>query len=593
MIPILFEPGTRTFENNGLGRLAEATRVVVTEERNGAYELVMDYPVTGKLFKNLVNGAVIYAKPSETETNQAFTIYSISKPMRGIVTLLAEHISYQLSYIPVMPFTATNLEEALQGLKSNAAEECPFSFSTDKTVEARYTQTVPSSIRARLAGEEGSILSTYRGEYEFDNFAVKLWNRRGADNGVTLRYGKNITDLTQEEEIRDTITGVCPFWRGYVGENEETVTLPERVLHSENFENFPEARTIALNLTTEFDERPTVEQLRGRAQQYMTENNIGTPKVSLSVYFVALWQTEEYKDIAPLEKVGLCDTVTVRFDRLGVNAKAEVIRTMYNVLTERYESIEIGEARSTLASTIYNQGQANQARIADEGNFFKNALSQAQELINGGLGGYIVTTTNEAGQPQEIVIMDSDDIATAVNCIRLNKNGIGFSQNGYNGPYNSAWTIDGTFDASLINVINLVASRVRSFNDERNLVTSIVAGSFSLAHDDEGDGAFEEKVAVGARPGNNGYIGVLQAIGTDTNGREIHADITPTSIVVGSVFNGTKAEITGVVASRALILGRNGTGYMMLDDETTETPVTWRTVKDINGNNIKVLGGPA
>lgn len=447
MIPILFSADATSFNNNGLGALADCTSCKVTEKRNGEYILTMQYPLDGIHFKDIQKSCIILVKPSDGANNQAFRVYKTKKPINGIVTIEAEHISYQLSMIPTMPFTAESASAALQGLKTNAAEPCPFFFYTDKQTIATYTQEQPASIRSRLGGVSGSILDVYGGEYEFDNYDVHLWANRGSDKGVTIRYGKNLTDLKQEENIQNVVTGVVPFFA-----NEDTlVTLPEKVVESEYVDLYPYPRTVILDLSSEWtDEVPTVEQLRQRAQKYIEDNDIGIPKVSIDVSFIALWQTQEYKDIAPLERVNLCDTVTIIFEKLGIEAKAKVISTEYDVLRERYTKIEVGDAKSTLATTIVNIDSTTNTKIQTATSFLQKAIIHATDMITGGLGGYVYLKPNANGYPEEILIMDSPDIETAVNIWRWNKNGLGFSSNGYAGPYGTAITSDGQIVADYI-----------------------------------------------------------------------------------------------------------------------------------------------
>lgn len=447
MIPVLFAPNTTNFTSNGLGALADCISCKVTEKRNGEYLLSMQYPLDGIHFADIRHSSIIWAKPSDSKGNQAFRIYKIKKPMNGIVTIEAEHISYQMSKIPVMPFTANSASAALQGLKTNAAEACPFFFYTDKQTIATYNQELPSSMRSQLGGVQGSILDVYGGEYEFDNYDVHLWASRGSDKGVALRYGKNIIDLSQEENIQNVITGILPYWA-----NETTVvTLPEKVVESEYTSLYPYPRTIVVDFSSDWtEEAPTEAQLRARAEKYIEDNNIGIPKISISVSFIALWQTEEFKSIAPLERVDLCDTITVIFDKLGIEAKAKVITTEYDVLRERYNKIEVGDAKSTLASTIVEIDSTTNQKIEVVKSWTDKAIVHATELITGGLGGYVYMKPNADGQPEEILIMDSPDIGTAVNIWRWNKGGLGFSSNGYGGPYGTAITSDGQIVADFI-----------------------------------------------------------------------------------------------------------------------------------------------
>ena len=487
MIPILYESTETSFTSNGLGRLPDATECIVTEERNGVYELRMLYPVEGLHFSDILINRFIYAVPADGKEEQPFRIYSISKPLNGIVEINAEHNSYQLSHIPLAPFTAGSAVAAMAGLKTNAAEACPFTFWTDKEVTGNFKVTEPASIRSMLGGTEGSILDVFgTGEYEFDHYTVKLHLHRGTDNGVTLRYGKNITDIKQEENIANTYTGVMPYWKGSGDNNEEeVVTLTEKVLHSSNASHFPYQRTIPLDMSSNFETKPTESQLRSAAQSYMTANNIGVPAVSLDVSFIALWQTEEYKEVANLERINLCDTVTVEFPTLEVSAQAKVIKTEYDVLRNRYQKLELGEARTNFTRAVASGLDANVSAMKrlPSKSFMQKAVDHATDLITGGLGGHVVMKTNANGEPEEILIMDTDDIDTAVNVIRMNQAGIGFSTDGYDGPFSTAWTIDGHFVADFIDTGNLNASLITAGvlkDSNSNFVLDLATGQMTM-----------------------------------------------------------------------------------------------------------------
>lgn len=460
MIPTLYGENETQFNSNGEGKLVDAISCVVTEERNGVYELKMEYPVDGEHSDDIGYSKYILATPSDGARPQAFQIYKISTPKNGKKTILANHISYRLSHIPSGTFTASNAPEALSKLKSYAYEPCPFDFMTDMQTSANYVQDAPASIRSRLGGTKGSLLDTYGGEYEFDMYNVKWLANRGSNNGVSLRYGKNIVDLNQEQNIENTITGICPYWKDPNG--SEVVELPEKVIYSEHASEYPYHRTRVIDFTSNFEAKPTVAQLRTAANGYISDHQIGIPSVNIKVSFVPLWQTKEYEDIAPLERVKLCDTVNVYFEKLKINATAKVIKTEYDVLMDRYKSISLGNASTSFADRFTQLAESNREMVSES--FLQTAIARASALIQGGLGGYVVFNNNADGQPQEILIMDTPDITTAVHVIRINKNGIGFSNTGYSGTYRTAWTIDGHFVADWIDTGTLRAINIEGVN---------------------------------------------------------------------------------------------------------------------------------
>ena len=550
MIPILYSETEREFKTNGIGRLVDAISCTVTEERNGEYELEMEYPESGKLFKELKHSRIIGAVPSEDAAIQGFEIYKISKPINGVITVDARHVSYRLSYVPTLldGTVVSSAQSALQMLFDRAMVSHPFSFTTDVTKAGTFDSDGLYSIRGMLAGTTGSILQSFGGEYEFDNWRVILHSARGTKTDVVLDYGKNITDFKQEENIENTSTSVVAYWENSSSDSGVTRVVGD-IQNSDNVNRFPYNRPLLLDCSQDYKDAPTKGQLNAKAQSYIKANNIGVPSVSIDVSFVALWQTEEYKDIAPLEKVHLCDTLTVRFSKLGVETTAKVIKTEYNVLMDRYNKISIGDTKYTLADTILNindEIKQTSDKIATD---MQNAIDHATRLINGGLGGYVVITPNETtGYPEEILIMDTPSKQTAKNVIRLNKNGIGFSLgNGYDGPFQSAWTIDGAFNANWITTGVLRAGLIKAG------VLSDKAGNFYL---DTESGNLRMK--------NGTFEGTVK--GSTITGSTIQTADSGKRIVIQ---NGN-ADIRGMTDGTLhnVIDMNSGAGHMLVDADT-------------------------
>lgn len=442
MIPILYSATEQDFTTMGLGALNEAISCEVHTVLNGMFELEMKYPITGKRYADLQISCVIKAVAEKNGTPQFFDIYAITKPMSGIVTVYASHVSGRKQFIPIMPCSAMNVVDAFAAIDAAAAEPNPFTFWTDKGTAAKFNLTVPVSLGNALGGMAGSILDVYRGEYEFDNFTIKLYNNRGSDNGVTLRYGKNITSIEQEESIASTITGICPYWADLEGNN--SMTLPEKVIESPTAANFPFKRTIVKDFSLSFDERPSEAQLRAAAESYISSSEIGIPKVGIDVSYENLADYEGYQDMALLEQVKLGDKVHVYFEPLNITATAKVTETYYNTLLDKYKKIRVGSVKSTLVSVINGDALTAKQDTDTVANGALNAISEAVELLSGADGGNIVINRNElTGKPYEILIMDSADVNTARNVLRLNMNGLGLSTSGINGPYTAAITGQG------------------------------------------------------------------------------------------------------------------------------------------------------
>lgn len=496
MIPILYEENSTSFTSNGIGRLSDAIKCIVTEERNGQYELALEYPVTGAHYEDIGIRKIIVVRPSINADLQPFRIYKITKPIAGRVGIYAQHISYDLSKNVVMPFSipasSAACAQTLAGLKQNAVEPCPFNFSTDVTRIAPYNQSTPMSMRARLGGSEGSVLDQFHGEYEFDVYDVILHSSRGHDRNVSLRYGKNIVDLTQEENITNTVTGVVPYWSNMDG--TETVTLPEKVVYSQYADRYSQKLTVPLDLSGNYEEQPTVETLRAAAQAYVSSSSLGIPEISIKVSFVNLRDTVEYEDIADLETVSLCDTVHVQFEPLGIDATAEVVKCVWDVLLERYNEISVGSVGSSFTATLNKQNSSTVSAIEKTKVQAGTAINKATAWLSSG-DGYIVAIKGEDGEWKELLAMDTNDIETAVKVMRLNENGLGGSSHGIDGPYNAAILVDGTIvaDAVKTGILTDLNDKFYLNMETGELVmkdgtfTGLIKGSVIRFGDDTGD----------------------------------------------------------------------------------------------------------
>ena len=463
MKPILYASNATQFNSNGLGRL-DAISCKITEERNGAFELEMEIAETALHASDIEMSSIIVSKVPDKSNLQAFRVYKTTKPINGKFKVFAQHISYQLSYVPVFPFevlaSSGACAETFVKLKANTAEDCPFTFTTDVTTVASFKINSPLSLRSALGGVEGSVLDKFGGEYSWDNYNVSFNRNRGVTTpNVSLRYGKNITDLTQEKYISNTYTGICPFWIDSEGNN--LVTLPEKVIHSQYAANFPFQRTLVIDMSSDFQEQPTESALRAAATAYLNTTGVGIPTVSIKLSFVSLADTEEYKHVAALQSVKLCDIVAVQFEKLGIETTAKVVKYTYDVLKERYDSIEIGSVKTSLASTITNTNDAISSlqskmttKFGQLGNQLREDIDNATAWLTSG-DGFVVAVKAADGSWKELLFMDTPDVTTAHNVLRVNQNGIGFSSTGVAGPYTQAWTLDGRMVIGGTNVPSL------------------------------------------------------------------------------------------------------------------------------------------
>lgn len=416
MIPILFPSTATDFSTRGLGPLSDCISCTVTEQRNGIYELEMQYPLTGLHYSDIDDRSIILAIPSPYRAAQPFRVYQITRNMNGTATIYAQHLSYDLAGIPVEPFSQDSLTMALTWLSTHSAIDNPFSFSADFSSSASFGFTAPTACRSLLGGVDGSLLDVYGGEYEFDGYDVILHSQRGGDNGVTIRYGKNLTDLSQDSSTADLVTGIYPYWQN--SETGDLVTCSPAVISASGTYDFQQV--IPVDFTSDFEEQPTPEQLQDRAEQYISDNSIGVPAVSTTVSFVQLEQMSGYEDLALLERCDLCDTVTVEYPALGVSAKAKIVTVVTDVLLERYNSMEIGSVRANVAQTIGNQQNAIDSQQQEVNKInetfpsrWQQSMYELAQKITGQTDSHVIFSPME--YPSVIIIAESTDLTSAGN----------------------------------------------------------------------------------------------------------------------------------------------------------------------------------
>ena len=468
MIPVLYKANATNFTTFGIGVLKDCTSCEVTEERNGAYECVFKYPITGAMYKELATERIVKAKPNDTATDQAFRIYRISTPINGQVTVYAQHISYDLGSIAALQWSDGNISAplAMEKVFTNTATAHNFTCQTDYSSAKAFSVSKPQSVRACLGGAAGSFLDLWGGEYEWDNFKVIHHQGRGQKTGVVIEYGKNLTDMEHDNENTDVYTDLLPYAVVTAEDGAETaITLPEVLLPITDT-TLVQRKTLIRDFTSYFDdENPATEDgLRAYANNYLKNNLLGTAVPTLTVAFEPLWKQPDYA--AVLERVSLCDTVTIRHSLLGITAKAKVITTVYDTLAEKYVSITLGSAKANLLNTVSSTEAAVEEVSTKVDRFpvlLNSAIKNATGLITGQTGGYVVIhTATDTGQPYELLILDAPSIEEAVNVWRWNVGGLGFSSNGYNGPYETAITADGQIVADFITSGTLVANIIKA-----------------------------------------------------------------------------------------------------------------------------------
>ena len=348
MIPILYESNETAFATNGLGRLRDCISCKVTEERNGIYECDFDYPVDGAHFDLIQCGRIIAVTHNDTGDVQPFDIIGYSKPINGVVTFHCVHISYRLNGATLLLNSGYDSISTAFAKFATAHMASQFSFESDfdSTGYIAAADGIPRTVRQLLGGIEGSILDTFGGEYEWDKFKVILHKNRGTKRDFSIRYGLNMVDYNEEVDFSESYTVCIPYWTN--GE--------EKVVATRTTINLPRwcGRDVCvpMDLSDKFDSKPTTTQLRTMAQQMLASKSPHLPKQNINVDFIRLQDVGEYERFESLLQCRLCDSIDVVFPRYGMAGTYKIVKTEYDVLSDRYISLELGSLQVTLSEAL-------------------------------------------------------------------------------------------------------------------------------------------------------------------------------------------------------------------------------------------------
>lgn len=564
MIPILYDSIVegQIPSHFGLGSLTDTISAKCTEERNGAYEIVLEYPSSGIHAEDIAPNRFIMAKPNFTDAPQIFRIYKIGKDMGGKFQVFGQHISYDLSG-KVVPsgVTGGSATAAVLALKNNGGGD--FNITTDIVSSRTFRVDVPSSTRSWFGGKEGSLLDIYGGEWKYDNYTCSLLASRGTNRGVQIRYGKNLTQLSQELDMSSLVTGVY----GYaVNPNTNAVTTGLKVSTGLSLDV---PHDIAIDFSNEVDwESSTaiVTQLNNLATNYVSNNSASLINIknSITLDFVQM------KDLS--DRVDLCDTVSIFFEALGISASVKCIKTEWDVLEERYTRTSFGDARTNIADTI--SLQTKKLEVVPTSSEMASAVKRATELITGNLGGYVILHDADGdGKPDEILIMNTEDPSTSTEVWRWNKNGLAYG-NSYEGPFNKlALTSDGQIVATAITsgVLNANLIKAGTISDTQgNSTINMTSGVAKMKNFDA-----VSRIRLLATDGDE-KVRLVHNVASGTNLTFFLDDGTNVGGLSSSETGGLSLRLQNESGKPSAIIQKNsyGRGTLYLYDENGDSSVT-------------------
>jgi len=446
------------FDNNGIGILRDVISTSITEELNGQYDLELEYPIKGYLSEEIKEGNIIKAKG--VESYQLFRIKNVKKSLTRITTI-ATHIFYDWNddFIEdAYPQKLTG-QAALQWLVDhtvNASGKFAVFSDIATIATARYVRRNP--VECLIGNIDNAFVNVWGGELERDNFTIKVLENRGQDTGYKIISKKNLTGIQVNVDYSNVITKIMP--QGYDG-----LLLPEKYVESTHILEYPneiikkvEFSDVQIiddeeNPENSVDEEQAYELLRGKAKAMFENDKIDIPVVDIKVEFVELSKTKEYKEKYQfLENLKLGDTLYTKVDDLDIDVSIKIVKYVWDVLKQRYISLELGNIKSNYITKQINQEQKTNEEFERIPELLQQVKNFATSSITNAMGGYVYKTQSE------LFIMDSNDPITAQKVWRWNIEGLGYSNNGINGPFETAITADGQIVADFITSGTLDAS---------------------------------------------------------------------------------------------------------------------------------------
>lgn len=478
------------YDTQGLGALSDWLTATVSNKLNGAEIFQGTYPISGTNADLIVEGRIIQCYVDENRAKQRLRIYYAKTSVIGnTIEVKAEPIFNDIRKSVLNKYDSgtekITASQAWQNAKTLAKPVIPSQFSFSSLVDTLANVKIEkANFLEFFGGKEGSILDRFHGEFLKDNNTLRHEKRLGTDHKIKAIYTKNLTGLDLEIDAQSVLVGVYPFVSSS-SEGEDEITLPEEVIFTDYVDDYPAGYVSFVDFK---DKATDVATLREAAKDWLKTNiDKQKPQVSGSIELVPLRHQRGYEKFVDLEKVSMGDGVDVYHPQLKVNMSARIVEYTFNVLTNSYDKLVVGNVKTNFlentennVSNLINDAIDQLKNGGEISDLINDIVDHQTDMITGQNGGYVLLDPKEA--PSRILIMDTPDKNTARNVLQINNAGIGFSKTGINGTYETAWTLDGGFNASFITAGEIVGITIRGttlISDGTDYRTSIANGKMT------------------------------------------------------------------------------------------------------------------
>ena len=561
MKPRIYKPSETDFSNNGLGILSDCSRCEVYEVANGKYELELEYPLGTRFDEYFENDYQIKAKPNDQEEYHIFFIDDKDiDTFMDTVTIYAQSRTNRLGrrVVTTAQVDSKTAQEAMNIIENNMDKKSDIRLYSDNTTVSS-TLFEARNVLNCIAGEQGSLLQFWGGEIKREPFKLSLLKRRGRNNVGTIRYGKDLSGLKVKLDWTGVKTRIIPYVDAQGAEGISNRIYGSTV-DSEFINNYPDVYSEHVQFTEEQGAKD-LKSLNNVAKNYFKSINPGCdkPKISITIEFDKLTDSEEAKEFANIRNYGLFDTFKVYHKKYKLYFESTVSGVQYDSLSEKTTKLEAGD---TQVAFYQQQAITIQDKLKDyaTNNYMSGFNDYVSSMITGqgSAGGYVVLWPKE--KPSNIFIMDNPDLNKAKEVLRMNKNGIAFSKNGWNGPFNSAWTLDSIFNANFIQTGIIKADVFENSFNKTGDTLKLVNGLLQIWNN-------KKKIMELTKKGMQFWSGSKEigTIGTtDSVGNPFPDASTPTPIPDNALVIRTEGD-----GKYILISPNKSKGFAMLSNGTT------------------------
>lgn len=584
MKPVLYSPTDTDFTAGGIGILSDCKKCLVTEEANGSYTVELSFPINAKFSSQLEDhNYQIKCKPNATDDFHIFYIYNHYKDMAtGLLYVYGKSRTMKLGNRAVkkFEFERATCQEAMKYLEKSMDQPSDIRLFSDITRVGSTSIEVSNPLKC-IKGIDGSLNQIFGGEMKHEPFKLSLLNRRGRDHVTTFRYRKNLTGLKVETNFDGLLTRIFPYAdvQNNEGETERIFGNPVDSLNINKYDGEIYSEYVQFTEDQGVTDQKSLNEV---SKKYFSSinPNCDQPNISIELNIRKMEDTALAKRFKKFREVGLFDTFDIFHERFKINITAQITKVIYDSLNERVESLEAGDTQYTFFEK-QKQEISNTLKGYTGKKYASDFIDVVTNIISGNDGGHVIWWPKN--RPTDLFFCDHPKLEEAKLVLRINKSGIGFSSKGWQGPFDTAWTLDGKFNANFIQTGLIKADIFQNSFNKTGDVLKLVNGLLQIWNNKK---KIMELTKKGMEFWNSnssiGTIGTTDSAGNPFPGASTPTPIEDNSLVIRTNGDGKYILISPKVGKGLVLLGNGKAIYFGDLDVQGKLTVNG---KEITGNN--------